>query len=298
MMKLLPAPSFKPYRIFSAGWGTQSTAVIVLQTQGKIKPYDAFVWANVGDDSEHPETIEYYRNYIIPFAARHGIQLVERQRIYKGKPISLYRFVHDVNSMELPLYFSEGGKANRKCTVDFKIEVVNRYLKQESKKTHVEVGIGFSRDEVHRIHTKYQGWHDHNYTRQPNNTWKRGKKLGFWRLHEFPLTELMLTKAQCIKLVMDAGLPEPPPSLCWFCPFQSRARLLDKKKNRPVMFMGMVEMEEMLNERYKKQSHSAKASKRVGFHPDRVPLRDMPEQYGLWEGYADLDGCDLGICDV
>ncbi|MCA0455625.1 MAG: hypothetical protein LCI00_16740 [Chloroflexi bacterium] len=298
-MKLLPPPSFKPYRLFSAGWGTQSTAVLVLQAQGKIKPYDAFVWANVGDDSEHPETIDYYNNHIVPFAARHGIQLIERQRIYKGEPITLYRFVNDVqHSMPLPMYFSEGGKGNRKCTIDFKVEVVNRYFKKEVAMSHVEMGIGFSRDEAYRIHKKYPGWHDHNYTRQPNGTWKRGKKLGFWRLHEFPLTELQLTKAQCIKLVVDAGLPEPPPSLCWWCPFQGRSRMLDKKKNRPEMFSEMIRLEDVLNDRYQLLNHNAKKSKRIGFHPDRIPLREMPDQMELWQNFKDVDECDIGICDV
>jgi len=299
MTLYLPEPRFRPYRLFSAGWGTQSTAALVLQAQRKITPYDAFVWANVGDDSEHPETIDYYHNHIVPFASKHGIPLIERQKIYKGKPITLYRFVHDVtNTMPLPLYFSEGGKANRKCTVDFKVEVVNRYFKQEVKKTHVEMGIGFSRDEAHRIYKKYPGWHDHNYSRQKNGQWKRSKKLGFWRLYEFPLTQLMLTKADCIKLVMDAGLPEPPPSLCWWCPFQGRKRLLDKKKHRPMMFAEMIHMEDMLNNRYQTLNHNPKKSKRVGFHPDRIPLRDMPEQYELWHEYEDQDGCDLGICDI
>lgn len=299
-MKFLPPPSFKPLRLFSAGWGTQSTAVLVLQAQGKLaKPYDVFTFANVGDDSEHPETIEYYHNHIIPFAAKHDIKLVERQKHYKGKPITLLQYVNTVDhTMPLPLYFSEGGKANRRCTVDFKVEVINRYIKSETRASHVEMGIGFSRDEAHRLYKKFAGWHDVNWTRKPNGIWKPGKRLGFWRLHEFPLVQLQLNKAQCIKLVIDAGLPEPPPSLCWWCPFQGRSRLRDKKLNRPEMFAEMVRMEEVMNTRYKRLKSNAKKSKYVGFHPDRIPLKDMPDQGGLWDDFADVDECDIGICDV
>ena len=61
--------------IFSFGGGVQSTAVLVLQAQGKLN-YDEFVFANVGDDSENPETLEYVNRYSKPFAAAHGIRLV------------------------------------------------------------------------------------------------------------------------------------------------------------------------------------------------------------------------------
>ena len=48
-------------RSFSFGGGVQSTAALVLQAQNKLpKSYDAFLFSNVGDDSEHPETIEYF----------------------------------------------------------------------------------------------------------------------------------------------------------------------------------------------------------------------------------------------
>ncbi len=303
MALLLSPPTFKPYRVFSAGWGTQSTAVLVLQAQGKLaRPYDEFAWANVGDDSEHPETIDYYRNHIVPFAADHGIKLTERQRIYKGKPITLKEFFWNVdNSMPLPLYFSEGGKGNRKCTVDFKIEVVNRYLRMEVQHSHVEMGIGFSRDEAYRILKKYPHWHDVNVTWDAKKrAWKFSKKrIGFWRHYECPLTDLQLNRAQCVKLVMDAGLPEPPPSLCWWCPFQGRARLLQKKQHRPEMFQEMVAMEARANERYGSMPHSAHKSKAVYFHPDRIPLDQMPNQLTLWDEYMDTDEtCQVGICDV
>lgn len=301
-MLSLPEPTITPYRLFSAGWGTQTTAVLVLQAQGKLpRPYDEFIWGNVGDDSEHPETIAYYNDHIVSFAAKHGIKLTERQKLYKGKPITLKEYFWNVpTSMPLPLYFSETGKANRKCTVDFKVEVVNRYIKQELSATHVVEGLGFSREEGHRIYKKYPYWHDVNVSWDAKlKRWKFGKPLGFWRLFEFPLAELQLNRADCIKLVMDAGLPEPPPSLCWWCPFQGRSRLLDKKQNHPAVFSEMVRMEDHANLVYNRLNHNAKKSKAVYFHPDRIPLAQMPDQLTLWDEYADKDGvCEIGICGL
>ena len=47
-------------RVFSYGGGVQSTAALVLAAQGKID-FPTFLFANVGDDSEHPATLRYVR---------------------------------------------------------------------------------------------------------------------------------------------------------------------------------------------------------------------------------------------
>lgn len=290
-------PEFQVGRVFSAGWGTQSTAVLVLQAMGKLpKPYDVFAFANVGTDSENPETLTYYEQHIKPFATQHGIHLAESQRLYFGKPISLYEFMLTVESSQpLPLYFSETGKGKRICTVDFKIEVLNRWIKQYLKMPYVEIGIGFSVDEFHRTRKKYPDWHSHNWTRQENGSWRRGKRLGYWRKHEYPLIELGIKRQEAIRIVERAGLPSPPRSLCWFCPFQGRNGLLDKKKHSPETFRRILDLEDLLNERYQKRT-GQKKSRYVTFHPDRIRTREMPDQKSLWDA---LDGeCDLGVCGV
>ena len=43
-------------RAISFGGGVQSTALLVLASQGKID-FRTFLFANVGDDSEHPATL-------------------------------------------------------------------------------------------------------------------------------------------------------------------------------------------------------------------------------------------------
>jgi hypothetical protein len=61
-------------RVFSFGGGVQSTAVLVMQAFNMLpQPYDAFVFANVGADSENPATIQYVEEYAKPFAEEFGI---------------------------------------------------------------------------------------------------------------------------------------------------------------------------------------------------------------------------------
>ena len=67
-------------RIFSFGGGVQSVATLVLQAQGRPNPYDAFVFANVGEDSENPATLAYLRQVVLPFAQEHSIRVVEVQK--------------------------------------------------------------------------------------------------------------------------------------------------------------------------------------------------------------------------
>ena len=66
-------------KIISYGGGVQSTALLVLAAQGIID-FQYAIFANVGDDSEHPASLEYARNIANPFADKHGSELIELQR--------------------------------------------------------------------------------------------------------------------------------------------------------------------------------------------------------------------------
>jgi hypothetical protein len=67
------------YKTFSFGGGVQSMAALVLAARGVID-YNLFLFANTGDDSENPEKLSYVREVAAPFAARHGLYLIELRR--------------------------------------------------------------------------------------------------------------------------------------------------------------------------------------------------------------------------
>ena len=46
-------------RVISYGGGVQSPALLVMAARGELGKVDAALFCNVGDDSEHPETLEY-----------------------------------------------------------------------------------------------------------------------------------------------------------------------------------------------------------------------------------------------
>ena len=57
----------EPLRVVSWGGGVQSTALLVLAAQGKVD-YQRFVFANVGEDSENPDTLRYIAEHSRPYA--------------------------------------------------------------------------------------------------------------------------------------------------------------------------------------------------------------------------------------
>src|SRR2546421_4325332 len=70
-------------KVFSFGGGVQSTAALVLAAQGIID-YRVFLFCNVGEDSENPETLRYFSEYARPYAQAHGLYLQEIRRRLKN----------------------------------------------------------------------------------------------------------------------------------------------------------------------------------------------------------------------
>lgn len=66
----------------SYGGGVQSTAMLVLACKGELGyPVTDALFANVGDDSEHPGTLTFVRDTAIPWAAERGIRVHELNRV-------------------------------------------------------------------------------------------------------------------------------------------------------------------------------------------------------------------------
>ena len=59
-------------RAFSYGGGVQSTACLVLAVEGRID-FKTFLFANVGADSEHPDTLDYVYQVAMPYAKSCGL---------------------------------------------------------------------------------------------------------------------------------------------------------------------------------------------------------------------------------
>jgi hypothetical protein len=99
-----------PIEVFSYGGGQQSNAALALAAQGRL-PYKKFLFCNVGDDSEDPRTLDYVRNVAIPFAERHGLEIVELRRFMKRtgeERTLLQRLERPSRTIDIPVRMDNG----------------------------------------------------------------------------------------------------------------------------------------------------------------------------------------------
>lgn len=273
-------------RVLSFGAGTQSVAALVAQARGLLdRPYDEFVWSDVGADSEEPEVHEYMRDVVIPYAHRHDIKIVRvaKQR-YGVEDTVLQSVMRNNRSIPIPARMSNGAPSNRSCTYDYKIKVVDDYCKRRGW-THVTTGLCFSVDEYRRTLNKPRHW----TAASARNVNKR-----LFKRYDFPLIDdLLMDRQASINLVMAAGLPKPPRSACWFCPFKARADWLHDKNHRPEVIQRAAILEAVLN---KKRSSIGKDA--VYLHPstrgkmNRL-LDAISDQMSLFD-----ETCESGYCGL
>ncbi|KKK70806.1 hypothetical protein LCGC14_2920280 [marine sediment metagenome] len=262
--------------IFSSGGGVQSTAALVLAAQGKID-YPVFVFANTGDDSEHPDTLDYVRDVSVPFAKKNGIEFMIRQKRRLGKhehQTLLGEIYRRKRSVPIPARMSNGAPGNRTCTVDFKIRIIDKFIAEELNHggRSVVVGLGISTDEIHRAKI-----------REPVKT------RGFIKSIEYPLIDLSLNRSQCQQIIINAGLPPAPKSACYFCPFHSKDEWVRLRHDRPDLFQKAVELERFIN--HKREAVLPKD--KIWLHRS---LRPLDEAVGLQRTFDDLENCEDGYC--
>lgn len=252
-------------RAFSFGGGVQSTAALVLQAQGRID-FPLFIFANVGADSEAPATLRYVEEVARPFAADRGIELVE----VSASETLLGRIRRADRSVPIPVRMANGAPGNRQCTGSFKIRPVAAELRRRgaTRRDPAIVGLGISVDEWHRARTDSGIAHE--------------------RL-AYPLLDLRLTRADCARVIAEAGLPVPPKSACWFCPYHRAAEWQRMRSEDPERFAEVVTIERLLRDR----------RRRLG--KDEVwmtdALRPIDEAVADQESFGWPDGnCESGYC--
>lgn len=266
-----------PIRSISYGGGVQSTALLVLAAQRRIN-FPLFLFANVGDDSEHPGTLRYIEEYAKPYAAEHGIELVELDRIMQrtGEKRTLWEDLtrEGSRSLNIPVRMSNGAPGTRSCTATFKIEVVGRELKRRgaSADNPATIGIGISVDEIHRANNRRTEPHERV---------------------TYPLLNLGLRRTDCARIIRKAGLPVPPKSSCFFCPFHRPETWHDMRRTEPELFAKACALEDLLNERRDTLGKDHVYLTRFG-----KPLREaIPDGVDVLPMFDEADGaCDSGYC--
>lgn len=261
--------------VFSCGGGVQSTACLVLAVQGVI-PYRTFIFANVGDKSENPLTIRYINEVLRPYAASHEIEWIDIQRRRRdGTPVDLYEDLQrPVRAINIPVRMANGAPGRRNCTTEFKIKPIARWIKRNAP--GCTVGKGISTDEPHRATPSRE---TDGYS------------------SAYPLIELGISRQDCLRLVADAGLPQPPKSSCWFCPYKTTDQWITMRHERSDLFDAACDLEQQLNARRSVIGRDPIYLSGVGARRGLAMRDAIPDQIGLFPEWIDeQDGCESGYC--
>lgn len=266
-------------RTISYGGGVQSTALVVLAVQGRIGHVDAALFANVGDDSEHPATIRYVREVAQPWAAERGLPVHELHRTKRdGSTETLWQRLMKDGSRSLPIPVrmpDTGAPGTRSCTHNFKIAVVAKWLKANgaSKDDPADVLIGISTDEFHRVGNKKVEPHE-----RPG----------------YPLIDLGLDRSACAQIIRDAGLPVPPKSACFFCPFHRPLTWAEMRRDEPDLFERSQHLEDTLNDRRSMLGRDPVYLTRFGRRLSDAVAEAQPSLFA--DGIFADGSCDEGYC--
>jgi len=110
----------------------------------------------------------------------------------------------------------------RICTDKFKVRPLHAYFQRPCFEL-----IGFSTDEAHRAKLRVEKGSEHRY----------------------PLLEYEIDREGCKRIIREHGLPVPPKSGCWFCPFQRIAQWRLLRSQHPDLFCAAIKLEDRNRER-------------------------------------------------
>ena len=190
--------------VLSFGGGVNSVALMVVLLREEL-PFDEAVFADTG--GEVPETYQYLeiaRQYLTD----HGIPL----NVVSKRGRSLYETSWDRKVFPSAIW--------RWSTRDFKITPIQRHYR--SLDVHINQYLAIAWDEIHRMKDSRVDYVTNLY----------------------PLIDRRLTRADCIDIIQDVGLPTPQRSSCFFCPFNSVDRWRWLYETHPDLFDKAIALEE------------------------------------------------------
>ena len=272
-------------RVISYGGGVQSTAMVIMAATGNPEfekacggPIDAALFSNVGDDSEHPATLEYVRNVMVPWCEEQNFQLEILEKVRRdGRKETLLQHITrpESRSLPIPVRMANGAPGRRSCTVDYKIKVIQKWVREHgaTKEDPATVAIGISTDEFQRI--------------------SAADETGIER-RVYPLIDMNMDRSMCQNIPASVGLAAPGKSSCYFCPFHRTSVWAEMRRDEPELFWKTVELEKLLNER-----RDMLEKDHVWFTRFNKPLDEaVGEAQTQLPGFESIEegGCDSGHC--
>lgn len=240
--------------VLSYGGGKQSVALCVLVHSGILPRPDVILAADTSREAR--STWEYMDHYTRPLLAEIGLTIEIAP--HDLATVDLWASNGDL----LIPAFTAAGKLPTFCSSEWKERVIQRWLTARGVRP-VTCWIGYSWDERDRAA-------------------HRTDSLA-WYKREYPLLNLMLTRADCEEIIKRKGLPLPHKSACYMCPHRSNDEWRIIRDEFPDQWREAIRIDTEIRE----------WDANVFLHADRKPLaesnidhpdNETPRQCGL--GYC------------
>lgn len=235
-----------PFLIVCCGMGRDSLAVLILLKKLKIRP-DLIIFADVGN--EKPKTYGYLpvlRNWL-QTAGFPDLTIVRAERTRDESLESM--------CLRLGVFPSLAYRTSHRCSVQWKIEAINKYLKfcepviNARRQGRLLVrAIGFEAGEIYRARRV-----DVNSVLTVEDK-KSGKfrttafapSLDEGYISFFPLIEKQIDFDGVLSLILEEGLSVPVKSACFFCPASKPDEIATLSKEEPHLFFRALVMERVV----------------------------------------------------
>ena len=236
-------------KILSFGAGMQSTALALMscenalaKAKGKdaiyplVPIYDVVIFCDLGLE---PIWVTQQADFVKKACESAGIMYVKLDsplfddfinNFGKKRTISIPWWTLDENGHK--------SKFPRFCTIDYKVEVISKYVKwellgykkgqrlrEEDKKAH-ELHMGFSYEEKRRC------------KESPNPMF----------INKFPLVEMEMTRSVIYAYILEKWGLDTKASACAFCPFHRNHFFEYLKSNDPITYQKVLQVDKLLEE--------------------------------------------------
>jgi hypothetical protein len=201
-------------RVLSLGAGVQSSTLALMAARGEVGPMpDCAIFA---DTQWEPQGVYDWLAWLeaqLPFPVYRVTKGSLRETLTRSGG-ERTRFA------SVPFFAERGGMGRRQCTREFKVEPIEKKLReliglaprQRGPKTPViEQWLGISLDEIQRM---------------------KDNRRAFIK-HRWPLIEARMTRADCLRWIDERQYPTPPKSACIGCPFHTDAMWRDMRESDP-----------------------------------------------------------------
>jgi len=159
-----------------------------------------------------------------------------------------------------PFFTLSGGMLRRQCTQDFKIRPIQR----EQRRL-----LGLVPHQRWPLHVSIEQWIGISLDEEQRCRASRVPAIS----HRWPLIELRMTRADCLKWMRGRGFPQPAKSACTFCPYHDDAMWRDMKLNDPESFADAIAVDEAI--RSGMAGPKRPVSDQWFVHRQRIPLAQV-----------------------